>query len=138
MHVDERDEVASATQQQKRQNLDVLVFCGCWYVAISVTDAHIYREDLPRVIASHNRLGLSLSKHIRHGLVAKINSKRRSWACEALGRISVDYLHARRVPASITSPRHIMPLPARSGPMRQASACVCFPLSPLLHTLASA
>jgi hypothetical protein len=26
MHVDERDEVASAAQQQKRQNLNVLVF----------------------------------------------------------------------------------------------------------------
>jgi hypothetical protein len=26
MHIDERDEVASAAQQQKRQNLDVLVF----------------------------------------------------------------------------------------------------------------
>jgi hypothetical protein len=26
MHVDERDEVASAAQQQKQQNLDVLVF----------------------------------------------------------------------------------------------------------------
>jgi hypothetical protein len=26
MHIDERDEVASAAQQQKRQNQDVLVF----------------------------------------------------------------------------------------------------------------
>jgi hypothetical protein len=34
MHVDERDEVASAAQQQKRQNLDVLVFSWllvCFY-----------------------------------------------------------------------------------------------------------
>jgi hypothetical protein len=37
----------------------------------SVVAARIYREDLPRVTASHNRLGLSLSKRIRHGLVAK-------------------------------------------------------------------
>jgi hypothetical protein len=41
----------------------------------SVAAAHIYREDLPRVKTSHNRLGLSLSKHIRHRLVAKNKRK---------------------------------------------------------------
>jgi hypothetical protein len=52
-------------------------FRGCWFVAIFVAAACIYREDLPRVTAFHNRLGLSLSKRIRYGLVAKINGKRR-------------------------------------------------------------
>jgi hypothetical protein len=36
-----------------------------------VAAARIYREDLPRVIVSRNRLGLSLSKYIRHRLIAK-------------------------------------------------------------------
>jgi hypothetical protein len=50
-----------------------------------VAVARIYRKDLPRVTASRNRLGLSLSKHIRHRLIAKINSKRRSWAWGGVG-----------------------------------------------------
>jgi hypothetical protein len=33
--------------------------------------ACIYREDPPRVTVSHNRLGLSLSKRIRHRLKEK-------------------------------------------------------------------
>jgi hypothetical protein len=52
-------------------------------VTTSVMATRIYREDMPRVIASHNRLGLSLSKRIRHELVAKINGKRKPWICEA-------------------------------------------------------
>jgi hypothetical protein len=46
---------------------------GSWLfvLASSMVAAHIYREDVTRVIVSHNRLGLSLSKHIRHELVAK-------------------------------------------------------------------
>jgi hypothetical protein len=49
-----------------------------WWLMIvhSMAVVRIYREDLPTVIASYNRLGLSLSKHIRHGLVEKINYKR--------------------------------------------------------------
>jgi hypothetical protein len=67
------------------------VFVAAGFVTISVAVTRIYREDLPRVTVSRNRLALSLSKHIRHGLVAKINSKRRPRACEALGQISADY-----------------------------------------------
>jgi hypothetical protein len=110
-------------------------FRGCWFFAISVAAAHIYREDLPRVTASCNRLGLSLSKRIRRGLIAKINDKKSLRACEALGWISVDYSRARRASMPITSPRLATPRP---GPVRRASACVCFPLSPFLHTLTSA
>jgi hypothetical protein len=103
----------------------VLVARGCFFITTSVTVARIYRKDPPRVITSHNRLGLSLSKRIRHGLVAKINGKRKSRTCEALGRISADYSRASRAPA---------PSPTRRG---EASACVYFFLSLLLHTLAS-
>jgi hypothetical protein len=63
-------------------------FRGCWFVAISVAVARIYREDLSRVTASRNRLGLSLSKRIRHGLIAKINGKRRPRSCKALVLVS--------------------------------------------------
>jgi hypothetical protein len=107
-------------------------FRGCWYIAISVTAAHIYGEDLLRVTASRNRLYLSLSNILEHGLVTKINGRRRSQACEVLDWISVDYSCARFAPAPITSPRLASP-----HPVRRASARVCFPLSPLLHTLAS-
>jgi hypothetical protein len=48
------------------------LFC----VTSSVVDAHIYREDPFRVTAFRNRLDLSLSKYIRHGLVAKLNGKK--------------------------------------------------------------
>jgi hypothetical protein len=67
------------------------VFVAVGFVAISVAAARIYREDLPRVTASRNRLG--------HGLVAKINGKRRLRACEALGWILADYSRPRRAPA---------------------------------------
>jgi hypothetical protein len=36
-----------------------------------VVAAHIYSEDLPRVTTSYNLLCLSISKRIRHELVAK-------------------------------------------------------------------
>jgi hypothetical protein len=86
--------------------------------------AHIYREDSPRVTVSHNRLGLSLSKYIRHRLVAKIKGKRRLWAYEALDQISVDYSHARCAPVSIASPHH--------APPSEASEHTCVCVSPFL------
>jgi hypothetical protein len=122
MHVDEQDEVAPAAQQQKRRNLDALVFCDCLCVTISVAATRIYREDAPRITASRNRLGLSLSKRIRQGLVTKINGKMRSWTCEALGRILPNYSRAHRAPAPIASP----------GEARRAS--VFPPFSSPLHT----
>jgi hypothetical protein len=60
MHVDERDEVASAAQQQKRRNLDALVFLMAVHVTSTVASARIYREDSSRVTTSRNRIGLSL------------------------------------------------------------------------------
>jgi hypothetical protein len=60
MHIDEWDAVASAAQQQKQQNLVVLVFFVAVRVTTSLAAARIYREDLPRVIVSRNRPGLSL------------------------------------------------------------------------------
>jgi hypothetical protein len=68
--------------------------------------ARIYMEHLSRVTASRNRLDLSLSKRIRHGLIAKINGKMRSRGCETLSQISVDYSRARRAPAPIALPHH--------------------------------
>jgi hypothetical protein len=94
------------------------VFRGCSCVATSVVAADIYREDLPRVTASHNRLGLSLSKHIRHELIAKINGKRRPRTCEALGWILVDYSCTRRAPAPIASPCAAPPDKARRASVR--------------------
>jgi hypothetical protein len=66
---------------------------GLWLfvVTTSMVSAHIYRDDPPRVTVSCNRLYLSLSKYIRHRLIAKINGKKRSWTCKALCQISVDY-----------------------------------------------
>jgi hypothetical protein len=83
MHVDERDEVVLAAQQRRSQNTRCLG--GSWFFIVtrSMVVAHIYMEDLPRVTASHNKLGLSVSKRIRYGLIAKINDKRRSRTCEA-------------------------------------------------------
>jgi hypothetical protein len=106
----------------------VSVFCGCSCFAISVVATHIYREDPLRVTTSHNQLGLPLPKLIRHGLVAKINGKRCSWTCEALGQISADYPRARRAPLPIASPRHATPHPARRGER------ACMGLSPFLHS----
>jgi hypothetical protein len=83
-----------------------------WWLVIflvftSMAAAHIYREDPPRVIAFRNRLGLSPSKCIRHGLVEKINGKRKPRTCKALGQISVDYSRAHHAPALITSPGEV-------------------------------
>jgi hypothetical protein len=80
-------------------------FCGYSCVAISVTATRIYREDMSRVTTSHNRLVLSLLKRIGHELIAKINGKRRSRVCEALGQILTDYSRAHHAPACLTSPR---------------------------------
>jgi hypothetical protein len=89
------------------------VFLGCSYVATSVMAACIYREDSPMVITSHNRLGLSLSKRIKHRLVEKINGKIWSWTCEALDLISKDYLRSRRAPVPIALPRPVQPRDVR-------------------------
>jgi hypothetical protein len=134
MYIDERYEVASAAQQHKRWNLDALVTRGCSCVATSMAGAHIYRENSARVIVSRNWLGLSLSKHIRHRLVVKINGKWRLWAYEALGQISVDYSCACRVLAPIASPCHAMPRLAGPDEVRWVSACVFLPFSSSPHT----
>jgi hypothetical protein len=84
IYVDEWDEVAFTAQQWSRRKTRCIGGSWLFVVASSVAGTHIYREDPPRVTASRNRLGLSLSKCIRHGLVAKINGKRRSRTCEAL------------------------------------------------------
>jgi hypothetical protein len=89
----------------------VLVFFVAICVATSVAAARIYREDLPRVTPSCNRLGLSLSKRIRHELIVKINGKRRPQTCEALDRISADYSCARRAP--VCAHHLAMPGPTR-------------------------
>jgi hypothetical protein len=44
MCINEQDEVASAVQQQKWRNLDVLVFSWLLFFSISVAVARIYRE----------------------------------------------------------------------------------------------
>jgi hypothetical protein len=132
MHLDEWNEVALVAQQRRRRKTRCIGGLCLFVVTRSVAVAHIYREDLPRVTTSHNRLNLSLSKRIRHGLVPKINGKKRSRTYEALGQILADYSRARRASAPITSPRH-----ARPDSARRASTRVCFSLSPLLHTLAS-
>jgi hypothetical protein len=77
MYVDGQDEVALAAQQRRRQKTRCIG--GSWLFALTrfMATARIYREGMPRVIASCNRLGLSISKRIRHELVAKINGKRR-------------------------------------------------------------
>jgi hypothetical protein len=82
----------------------------------------IYREDLFRVITSHNQLGLSILKCIRHGLVAKINDKRKSWIYEALGQISADHSRARHTP---------LPRPAMA---HEASAYVLLHFFSTSHT----
>jgi hypothetical protein len=101
MHLSEWDEVALVAQQRRRRKPRCVGDSWLFIVTRSVATARIYRKDLPRVIASYNRLGLSLSKYIRHRLVAKINDKRRSWTYKALGQILADYSHARHAPARI-------------------------------------
>jgi hypothetical protein len=97
-------------------------------VVTTVAATRIYRKNPVRVIAFHNRLSLSLSKRIRHGLVAKLNDKRRSQACEVLDRISMDYSLARYASAPITSPR-----PAPSGEASECTRVFSYFSSPL-HT----
>jgi hypothetical protein len=135
MHIDEWDEVALVAQQRRRQKTRCVGGSWLFVVTSFVAAARIYREDPPRVTSSHNRLGLSLSKRIRHRLVAKINCKRRLRTCEALGWILADYLFAHRAPTPIASPCPTLTHPSET---KQARAHVCFSLSPLLHTLASA
>jgi hypothetical protein len=104
MHIDERDKVALAAQHRRRRKTRRVGGSWLFVLTRSVAAACIYREELSRVIASHNRLGLSLSKRIRHGLVVKINDKRRPRTCEVLGQISVDYSRTHRASAPIARP----------------------------------
>jgi hypothetical protein len=124
MHVSERDEVALETQQWRRQKPRCVGDSWLFVVTHSMAATHIYREDLPKVTSSHNRLGLSLLKHIRHGLIAKINGKRRPRTCETLGRILAYYSHARQC-ASHASPRLATP---------RHRACVFLSFSSPPHT----
>jgi hypothetical protein len=112
---------SAAAEAAKRRCVGI--FRGCSCVATPVAATSIYREDPPRVTVSRNQLGLSLSKRIRHGLVAKINDKRRSWTCEALSRISANHSCASCARAHyLTLPRHARPGPARRG--ERALTCV--------------
>jgi hypothetical protein len=71
MHVDERGEIALAVQQWMRQKSRCVGGSWLFVVSRSMVATRIYREDPPRVTVSHNRLDLSLSKCIRHGLITK-------------------------------------------------------------------
>jgi hypothetical protein len=126
MHVDKRDKVALAAQQRRRRKPRCVGGSGLFVVTSSVTVARIYSEDPFRVTSFCNRIGLSLLKRIRHGLVTKINNKRKSWTCEVLDRILADHSHAHHVPAC--------PSPHLTRPGEH----VCFSFSHLLHTLSSA
>jgi hypothetical protein len=109
IHVDDRDEVALAAQQQRRRKTRCVGSSWLFIVAIFVAVTHIYREYMSRVIASCNRLCLSLSNRIRHRLIVKINGKRKLRTCEALGQILVEYSHARCAPEPIASPQQATP-----------------------------
>jgi hypothetical protein len=119
MHIDEQGEVALAAQQQRRRK-PRCVGSRLLVVTISVVVARSYGEDPPRVTAFHNQLVLSLTKHIGHGLVAKINGKRRLRTYEALGQISANYSRTRRAPVPLLAP----PRHARRSEARRASAHV--------------
>jgi hypothetical protein len=99
MHVNEQDEVALVAQQRRRQKARCIGGLWLFIITYSMMFTRIYREDLHRVTASCNRLVLPLIKCIRHGLVEKINGKRRPQTCETLGQISADYSCTRRAPA---------------------------------------
>jgi hypothetical protein len=109
MYIDEWGEVALTAQQRRRRKLRCVGDSCLFIVTHSVVATRVYREDLPRVTTSHNRLGLSLSKHIRHRLVVKINGKRKPQTYEALGHTLAKHSYTRHAPAPITSPRHAMP-----------------------------
>jgi hypothetical protein len=123
MHVDEQDEEVLAAQQRMRQIPRCVGGSWLFYVLLPWW--------LP-VFIGNTRLGL---QHLRHGLEAKLNGKRRSQTSEALDQISTDYSDARHAHAPIASPPLATP---RSSKARQASMRMCYSLSPLLHTLASA
>jgi hypothetical protein len=131
--IDARDEAVLVVQQWRRRKPRCI--SDSWLLIIThfVAAACIYRKDLSRVTTSCYRLDLSLSNSIRHGLVEKINSKRKPRTCEALGQISVDHSSARRASAPIASPRHAMPRPTSPREASRATTCVF-----LLHTLSSA
>jgi hypothetical protein len=113
MHIDKRDEEVLAVQQRMRWRPRCVGRSWLFCVTTSMAASRIYREDPPRVTVSLNRLGLFLSKYIRYGLIAKINGKRKSRTCEALGWISTDYSHTRCAPTPIASPHHAPPRSAR-------------------------
>jgi hypothetical protein len=133
MHVDEKNDVALTMQQQRRQKPRCVGGSWLFVVSCPVVAACICREDLPRVTMSHNRLGLSLSKRIRHELIAKLNSKRKLQTCEALGQILLDHSRARHAPAPIASPRHILPGPVRRDEASERT-CVFLPFSSPPHS----
>jgi hypothetical protein len=122
MHIDEQDEVALATQRRQKPRCvgGSLLFVVTRFVAVTC----IYGEDPPRVTVFHNRLALSLSKHIRHGPIVKINGKRKPRTWEGLGRILMDHSCVRHAPTSITSPLHATLHLTRPDEVRRASACV--------------
>jgi hypothetical protein len=130
MHVDEQDEVALAVQQQRRQKPKCVGGLWEFIVASSMADVRIYRGDPTRVTASLNRLELYQTR-TRHGLLAKINEKRKLQAYKGLGRISADHSYASHASTPFASP----PL-AQTSEARRTH--VCFFLSPLLHTLTNA
>jgi hypothetical protein len=109
-------------QQRRRQKPRCVAGSWLFVVAHFMAVACIYRKNLSRVTASHNRLDLSILKCIKHKLIAIINGKRMLRTYEALGRISVDHSHAHRAPMPITSPHHAMPCHARRG--ERAHACI--------------
>jgi hypothetical protein len=115
MHVDEQDKVALVVQQQRRWKPRCVGGSWLFVVSSSVVATRIYKEDPRWVTASHNWLGLSLSKCIRHWLIEKINGKRRPRTREALGRILMDYSCTRRAPAPIAMPHLAQPSLARWG-----------------------
>jgi hypothetical protein len=126
IHIDERDEIVLAAQQRMRQRPRCVG--GSWFgVTTSMAATHIYREDMPRVTASRNRLALSLSKLIRHGLIAKLNGKRQKEAADlrVFGPdfdglfMCTSYAHAHRLASSC----HDTPRPAPRQP-GEASVCV--------------
>jgi hypothetical protein len=132
MHVDERDEVVLAAQQRRRRKPRCVGDSWLFVVTRSMVAARIYREDWPRVTTSRNRVDLSLSKRIRHGLVAKINDKRKPRTCEALGRILMDYSCAHRALAPIASPRLTTPCPVWQGEVSEHARVFFFFSSPPL------
>jgi hypothetical protein len=125
MHVDEKNDVALTMQQRRRRKPRCIGGSWLFVVTCPVVAACIYR--------SRNRLGLSLSKRIRHKLIANLNSKRKLQTCEALGQILVDHSRARHAPAPIASPRHILPGPVRRDEASERT-CVFLPFSSPPHS----